>query len=394
MFRVRFFIILFLKLIKFDTFFYRLKFLKRRAIILIDNFAINNVKSKDGVLLIRLDAIGDFIVWLDSAKEYKANFPNQKITLIANYLWADLAQNLPFWDEVIAIDVNLFKSNLLYRFRTISKISKKGFLVAIHPNSSRSFLLGDSIIRASSSKIKIGFEGDLNNIYLFEKKLSDNWYTKLIENPTFGKSELYCNSHFVSKLFNKTINIGLPILPTIDIPDKIEIQNKYFIVSPGASWVGRQWSAENFSLAINNIALKYGLLPILCGSNNEKELCELIIGNSSISCLNLAGKTTLPQLAELIRGAIFVLANESSSVHIASAVNTVSFCITGGGHFGRFVPYSINSNEKLPIIINEDMDCYFCNWNCSKVYNPDGPVPCIKGIAVEKVLNEVFTYLN
>ena len=52
------------------------------------------------VLLIRQDAIGDFILWLDTAKEYRKYFPpeNYKIILIGNELWFDLAKELPFWD--------------------------------------------------------------------------------------------------------------------------------------------------------------------------------------------------------------------------------------------------------------------------------------------------------
>ena len=41
------------------------------------------------LLLIRQDAIGDFILWLDTAKEYRKHFPpeNYKIVLIGNALW-------------------------------------------------------------------------------------------------------------------------------------------------------------------------------------------------------------------------------------------------------------------------------------------------------------------
>ena len=45
------------------------------------------------LLLIRQDAIGDFILWLDTAKEYRKYFSpeNYKIVLIGNALWCDLA---------------------------------------------------------------------------------------------------------------------------------------------------------------------------------------------------------------------------------------------------------------------------------------------------------------
>ena len=43
------------------------------------------------VLLIRQDAIGDFVIWLDTAKEFRYLYPSEKykIVLLGNSLWAD-----------------------------------------------------------------------------------------------------------------------------------------------------------------------------------------------------------------------------------------------------------------------------------------------------------------
>ena len=76
------------------------------------------------VLLIRQDAIGDFILWLDTAKEYRKYFPpeNYKIVLIGNALWCDLAKELPFWDEVLPINIKAFKTLSRYRWNIIRKV--------------------------------------------------------------------------------------------------------------------------------------------------------------------------------------------------------------------------------------------------------------------------------
>ncbi|MBT4662351.1 MAG: lipopolysaccharide heptosyltransferase family protein, partial [Candidatus Marinimicrobia bacterium] len=41
------------------------------------------------VLLIRQDAIGDFVMWLDTAKEYRELYPseNNRIVLVGNAVW-------------------------------------------------------------------------------------------------------------------------------------------------------------------------------------------------------------------------------------------------------------------------------------------------------------------
>lgn len=398
MYKFRFIILSLIKLVRLDFVLKRLRFIKRGFILILDDLIVrvanNKSKNKQGVLLVRLDAIGDFVIWLNTANEYKSNFPEHKITLVGNLQWEELAKNMPYWDEVIGIDVLKFKSNLIYRWRILINISNRGFLIAIQPNSSRSLLLGDSIIKSSLSDFKIGSEGDLNNIYSFEKVISDKWYTRLIKNIGIDKSEIERNSEFVSLLFNKKLRPGLPHIDRIITDDTITISNSYFVVAPGASWIGRQWPADSFAEVVGFISNKYNLQPVFCGSKSERFLCDSIIMQSETKAINLAGLTTLSQLVELLRGAKFVLANESSSIHISNAVETVAFCLTGGGHYGRFVPY-INHPEKIvPIVINEQMECYNCNWKCKLVYDPEGPVPCIKNISVLKVINEISVFLK
>ena len=51
--------------------------------------------SKD-VLIVRQDAIGDFVMWLDAARELAEHFRSQgrKVTLLANKAWSGWAQQL------------------------------------------------------------------------------------------------------------------------------------------------------------------------------------------------------------------------------------------------------------------------------------------------------------
>src|SRR6185369_12192502 len=105
--------------------------------------------AKAGVVVIKLDAIGDFILWLDSAKELKRIYPARKITLIANTVWADLAESLPYWDEVWSVNVPPLRETRYssYRARLLRTIRGRNFDVAVQPTYSREFLVGDALIR-------------------------------------------------------------------------------------------------------------------------------------------------------------------------------------------------------------------------------------------------------
>lgn len=70
----------------------------------------------------------------------------------------------------------------------------------------------------------------------------------------------------------------------------------------------------------------------MCGSLEEKSICnEIIEILRSVPVLNLAGKTSLVELVEVIRGAKMLVGNDSSAIHIAAATGTPSVCIHGGG---------------------------------------------------------------
>ena len=128
------------------------------------------------ILLIRQDAIGDFVIWLDTAKEYRNLYPPEKykIMFIGNDLWYDLAKTLPYWDEVLPVNVKQFKAFSLYRKNLLRKVRSLGAQITIQTAFSGEFYLADSLVRASSSLRKVGSVGDMSNRNWFKKIISDS----------------------------------------------------------------------------------------------------------------------------------------------------------------------------------------------------------------------------
>ncbi|MEI8403265.1 MAG: hypothetical protein WCG12_20880, partial [Alcaligenaceae bacterium] len=135
--------------------------------------------GNESVLLVRLDLIGDFVIWLDAAKEFKNVYPNKRIVLYANSTWAALAGKLSYWDQVIAIDVPRLREDHLYRLSVLIQTHWRGFGVAIHPTFSREYV-GDLVIRATKAVQRVAHLGDCNNIAASSKIVSDTWYSQLI----------------------------------------------------------------------------------------------------------------------------------------------------------------------------------------------------------------------
>jgi ADP-heptose:LPS heptosyltransferase len=367
----------------------------RRRLRRIGDWLIAHIPQKkqysNAVLIIRLDAIGDFILWLDSAKEIRKLYPEKKIVLCANAAWAGLAERLTYWDGVIAVERNRLLDDLIYRFKLFINIRKQHFQIAIQPTFSREYLFGDSVIRLTGAMQRIGSQGHLNPSYKNEqdKAESDTWYTKLISADNATLMELKRNAEFIRGLGAKDFAISVPkIEKLLDLPLCLQIEKPYYVIFPGAGWNSRMWSSAKYAELITRLHNSLGWQAVLCGSFHEETICDEIIELSGCTAINLAGKTSLIELVEVVRSAKLLIGNETSAIHIAAATSTPSVCILGGGHFGRFMPYDLDnkSNAILPIVVFNKMDCFGCNWGCIYPAKPDEPCPpCITGIEVDQV---------
>ncbi len=348
-------------------------------------------KKKEHVLLIRLDLIGDFVLWLDSAKAYRHLYPDHKITLVVNQICQEVAETLPFWDNVLALDVRQLRTNYLYRLRAALKLRWQNFAVAIQPAFSRE-LVGDLLVRATHAPERIGYAGNTDNMPASVKITTDRWYTKLINNNEGQITELDINAHFMVSLGCQGFLTNFPSIPSnkMALRDNLLFQSPYIVIAPGASWSPKMWLAANFAKLISQLRIKFDVQIVICGGSTDETTCRTLaylLGSSSVH--DISGQTTLSELIEVIRHAQLVISNDSSPVHIAAAVSTPSVCILGGGHFGRFLPYpeGLSVSERLPVALSHKMNCFGCNWHCVYDLSQEQSVPCISSIEVSTVFD-------
>jgi ADP-heptose:LPS heptosyltransferase len=353
---------------------------------------------KKKILFIRFDAIGDFILWLDAAKELKQLYPQStyEITLLGNQIWTPIAEKLPYFDSVLSLDRHKFLKNPFYRLKVLKNIRQTGFNMVIQPTFSREFLFGDAIVRASGAENRIGSEGDFSNIMPWQKRISDRWYTRLIPAAKEPLIELKRNAEFMQGLGLKTFQAGLPELEVTESLPKYFGLTDYYVLFPGAGTPNRRWPMSNFEELANRIYHQTKWTGVICGGQDEKKLGETLVNKLDVPVQNWAGKTTVDELIAIIARAHFVIGNETSGVHIATAISTPAVCILGGGHYGRFMPYQleVKTEKPLPVAVNHKMDCFNCNWHC--IYNvpPSKAAPCVANISVDMVWKEIENILE
>lgn len=352
--------------------------------------------GKRQLVIVRLDAIGDFILFLDTFKEYRRLFPADEweITLLGNRAWADLAEPLPYADRYWFVDCDKLYRGPVYRYRMLKALRKARFDTVIHPVFSRVYATGDAVVRTTGASVRIGSAGErLGNagtaayIHARQRGVSDRWYTRLVPVSDEPVTEIERNAEFLRVLGLGGFQASAPVYP-LDRPPQHRhqsgcgIDGPYFVVAPGAGAKGREWSPQNFAAVSKWLYAHKGWTPVICGGPGEEAAAEGVISMArTLPWSNLAGRTTLRELARILGDARMLLANESAPAHLAAAVGCPVVCIMGGGHFGRFFPYGDPSRNR---IVYKEMDCCGCNWICKYA-----AIRCIAEISVDQVLDVV-----
>lgn len=98
--------------------------------------------------------------------------------------------------------------------------------------------------------------------------------------------------------------------------------NKICAISPCSAKVAKNWTNEGYLELIKH-AQSHGMDVILLGGRSELELktCEYLTAHSS-HVLNLCGKTNLRELAAYLHISKLLIAPDSGSMHLASALGT------------------------------------------------------------------------
>ncbi len=120
-----------------------------------------------------------------------------------------------------------------------------------------------------------------------------------------------------------TWHLNIPESTQQKMAQHIDTNRQTLIIAPCSSKAEKDWLPERYA-DIANLAHAQNKQVILCGANSARE--QQMLADIEKACnfkpLNLAGKTSLLELAALIQQADLVLAPDSGPAHIATAVGT------------------------------------------------------------------------
>lgn len=371
---------------------------RKRAGLLLDfvvSFLVRSPEKKSGLLILRFDVIGDFIMWLGQSQEYRSLFPGRQIVLLGHKRWATFAEIFPFWDSVWVFDPKEFVNDPLYRLGIMARIRRAGFKTVVQPTHVR-FFFADAIIKTSGAHTRIGSVGDSTHLRPIQRK-ANSWYTQLIPAAQVPLTMLHREAEFTrglgkSKCGPHLLAIGRYLKPAC-ISDKLP--DHYYVLFPGSGANYKRWPIQNFlelAIRIHDFA---GLTGVICGGVEEGGLGGYLTRNSEFALIDVSGQTSLNDLSVIIERSMFIVCNDTCAIHIAAAVRTPGVCILGGAEYGRCLPYMAEEDDLCfsPKVCVHKMVCFGCGWKRPCVPRVKGRnnivVPCIAGVTVNQVFETV-----
>lgn len=291
-------------------------------------------RLQEQVLIVGLNWLGDSIMTMPAIQAYRRVFPEKRLVMLVKPALGKL------WPMHPAIDETLICEESLPEILKISaQIRGRHFATAfILPQSFRSALI------PFLAKIpqRIGLRGHFRSCLL----------TTIAHLPQ-NAANLHQQYEYMTILGQEAIRDELPLLRinsahSAKAEALLEYGKKHWIgLIPGAArGAAKRWPADYFSALGKILKKKLKCNIVIFGSTADKKLCARIssaigndvfpastdpapAGNHAEGVINLAGQTSLPELAAFMSRCSVVIGNDSGGVHLAAAAGAAVIAIFG-----------------------------------------------------------------
>lgn len=313
------------------------------------------------LLLIRLDLIGDYVLFRDFIAEIRHHpaYARHRLTLLGNSAWRDLCEELDghLLDEAVWLDRARFNRDFLYRLRMLRQITRRGYETIISPVYSRYFWDSDNLVRLISARHKIGSAGDCTNQSPRQKRRGDRYYTRLIPARPGTLFEFQRNREFCQGLLGRRLEQRRPRISLPRHESVPGLPQPYAVLFAGASQAAKKWSPAHFAQVARHLIQKHGLAVVLCGGPEDAGRAEAVRAACEGSPLNLAGRTSLPRLLRLLAGARLLVSNDTAAPHLALALGRGRVVVISGGiNYGRCFPYPRKIDQGSRVICHPEIE--------------------------------------
>jgi ADP-heptose:LPS heptosyltransferase len=307
------------------------------------------------LLLIRLDDIGDYLLFRNQLEVYKRSlrWSAHRITLLGNESWRDLFTLLDgdTVDETIWVNKNRYLFEPSYRFEIWSRLRGEGFETVVAPSRTRPLLLDDLCALASAPLRSLGHAN--THVSALWNHLSDSAYSSIFKSSSALMHEFQFNAEFAEWASGTHYDGSRPriVLPTSSLPMDAR-DEPYVICFAGASTRSKRWPVNRWIDFIKLHRRNSGVKLVFAGhSKPELEMVQIIQRRTGAE--SIAGTVTLIELMHWVAGAQAVVTNDTMAAHLGASLGTPTVIIANGVNYMRFSEYLTAGMNKVATVYPE-----------------------------------------
>lgn len=331
------------------------------------------------ILIILMGSLGDVVRGLGLVSHIKTHRPHSHITWLVEPKCVDLVGLHPQIDNIVVFKRawSLSPVRDLYQ-----ELRKEHFDITLdlqrHLRSGFFSLL-------SNAKRRIGFHRKnakefnwiFNNEhidYFSEERPKLQHYFKFLDylglpepnNVDFGFSELETKTH----------------LPQIIS----KLQQPFVAVLLGSRWESKDWFIDGYLSLVKRILATGGLHVALIGDKSREGDAQIVSQNvKTKGIINLVGKTSIVELAAVMKHSVAGIGPDSGPGHLAAAVGTPYVTIFGPTSPKRTAPYGCEH-----LVVQANLDCI----PCYKKQCPERTKRCMLVIGVDDLMGKLYIALG
>ncbi len=346
---------------------------------------VSRTRTGKRVLIVRLDRLGDVVLSTPVIKAVREVCPEAYIAFLARRHAVDVLKGNPYLDEVIVYEKEGREKSFVRNVQFIRLLRRKKFDIALvlHPTKRTHLLVSLAGIRET-----VGYN----------RKWGFLLTTRIPHNKQYGlKHEIeyvldilrYTGLEPKDKaLYMPVNNAAEKNIDSVFRDNGIKEDDICVTVNPGASCISKKWGAEKFARVADALIKNFGAKIIIISGRTDQALAARVASLISGNCLDLSGKTSIAEVASVLRRSKLFISNDSGPVHIACAVGTPVIAIFGRSDRG-LSPQRWGPTGKNDIVLHKDVGCDEClAHNCKRGFK------CLEAITADEVVAAAGRILN
>ena len=357
------------------------------------------------ILVIRLDPIGDLVLSLTVARALKRTYPEAAIDLLALPSSAKVASFDPNLTEIIPYDPNIWRRprTLLQpqRWRELRALRKR--LRARHYDLAVSVYgsWAATLAVLSGARRRVGYGSESFPGFMTDSVpggASARWRHYA---PLDNRHEVdYCLE--LARAAGATITLADRI-PRLYVDEQTRQETEQLLLNAGMqqgkpllvchinsnNGQSKRWPIPYWATLLDLLIREAGATIVLSGAPNDLPQIASVTRRMREHAINLAGKTSLTQLAALLQRADLLISGDSGPLHMGVACGTPIIGIYGPTNPALGGPVSPDAT-----VLRSDI------W-CSPCYNARTPADCrffttqcMKNIRPQQVYEVVLSKLQ